>query len=92
MRTRNSDAKSKSPEKRMAIIRNAEHAKSLRFNKDFGLMVNLFRFDCMSALEDADTDEKRIKIGHQFAAISDLLTFIEKTIYLGKEAESYKEE
>ena len=71
---------------------NGESATRLLSNKDFALMFNLYRFNMLEQLEDAETDEKRISNAHYVAGVRDFITYIEKLQYLGKIANKRSEE
>jgi hypothetical protein len=55
-------------------------------NTDFALMFNLYRFNMLERLEEADTDEKRIGNAYYVAGVRDFIDFVEKAEYLARVA------
>jgi hypothetical protein len=86
-RTKATDAyKEANAERRTLVIQNGEAAKRLMLNTDFALMFNLYRFNMLERLEEADSDEKRIGNAYYVAGVRDFIDFIEKSEYLAKVA------
>ena len=86
-RTKATDAyKEANAEKRTLVIQNGEAASRLMLNTDFALMFNLYRFNMLERLEEADSDEKRIGNAYYVAGVRDFIDFIEKSEYLAKVA------
>jgi hypothetical protein len=73
-------------ERRTLVIQNGEAASRLMRNEDFALMFNLYRFNMLERLEEADSDEKRIGNAYYVAGVRDFIDFIEKSEYLAKVA------
>ena len=73
-------------ERRTLVIQNGEAAGRLMRNEDFALMFNLYRFNMLERLEEADSDEKRIGNAYYVAGVRDFIDFIEKSEYLAKVA------
>lgn len=86
-RTKATDAyKEANVEKRTLVIQNGEVASRLMLNTDFALMFNLYRFNMLERLEEADTDEKRIGNAYYVAGVRDFIDFVEKAEYLARVA------
>jgi hypothetical protein len=86
-RTKATDAyKEANAEKRTLVIQNGEAASRLLLNTDFALMFNLYRFNMLERLEEAESDEKRIGNAYYVAGVRDFIDFIEKSEYLAKVA------
>ena len=71
-------------ERRTLVIQNGEAAGRLMRNEDFALMFNLYRFNMLERLEEANSDEKRIGNAYYVAGVRDFIDFIEKQEHLAK--------
>ena len=73
-------------ERRTLVIQNGEAASRLMLNEDFALMFNLYRFNMLERLEEANSDEDRIGNAYYVAGVRDFIDFVEKSEYLAKVA------
>lgn len=73
-------------ERRTLVIQNGEAAGRLMLNEDFALMFNLYRFNMLERLEEANSDEDRIGNAYYVAGVRDFIDFVEKSEYLAKVA------